>query len=122
MTETTTVKQQLKIPTTLKALVEALIFAAQEPLSLAQIKAISAGDSKNDEAVQIETETIRQAVADLNKDYEKASKPVPYCFCSRRLPVRDAFRVCRMAGAALPRTRETKAVPVRAGNARYHCV
>ncbi len=75
MTETTTVKQQLKIPTTLKALVEALIFAAQEPLSLAQIKAISAGDSKNDEAVQIETETIRQAVADLNKDYEKASKP-----------------------------------------------
>ena len=75
MIEATTVKQQLKIPGTLKTLVEALIFAAQEPLSLAQIKAIYIGESKNDEGRQIETETIRQAVADLNKEYEKASKP-----------------------------------------------
>ena len=75
MTEATTVKQQLKIPGTLKALVEALIFAAQEPLSLAQIKAIYIGESKNDEERQIETETIRQVVADLNKEYEKAFKP-----------------------------------------------
>ena len=74
MTETTAVKQQLKIPSTLKALVEALIFAAQEPLSLAQLKAIYTGEGKNDEARQIETETIRQVVADLNKEFEKASK------------------------------------------------
>ena len=46
MTETTIVKQQLKIPSTLKALVEALIFAAQEPLSLAQLKAIYTGEVK----------------------------------------------------------------------------
>ena len=74
MTETTAVKQQLKIPSTLKVLVEALIFAAQEPLSLAQLKAIYTGEGKNDEARQIETETIRQVVADLNKEFEKASK------------------------------------------------
>ncbi len=74
MTETIIVKQQLKIPSTLKALVEALIFAAQEPLSLAQLKAIYTGEGKNDEARQIETETIRQVVADLNKEFEKASK------------------------------------------------
>ena len=38
--QTTIEKVELKIPTTLKALVEALIFAAQEPLSINQIRAI----------------------------------------------------------------------------------
>jgi segregation and condensation protein B len=73
--EATETKQQLAIPATLKALVEALIFAAVEPLSLAQIKAIYAGESRNGDERQMEPETIRQAVADLNKEYEKASRP-----------------------------------------------
>jgi segregation and condensation protein B len=74
--QTTIEKTELKIPTTLKALVEALIFAAQDPLSLNQIRAIYQGsDDRNNEVRQIEPETIRQIVVDLNKEYEKNERP-----------------------------------------------
>jgi chromosome segregation and condensation protein ScpB len=38
--QTTIEKVELKVPTTFKVLVEALIFAAQEPLSVNQIRSI----------------------------------------------------------------------------------
>ncbi len=68
MQEQLTIEQvELKIPTTLKALVEALIFAAQEPLSFSQIRVIyQDAIMYNDISNQIELETIRQIVADLN--------------------------------------------------------
>jgi segregation and condensation protein B len=74
--QTTIEKAELKIPTTLKALVEALIFAAQEPLSINQIRAIYQGDDvRNNGSKQIEPETIRQSVTDLNLEYEKSDRP-----------------------------------------------
>jgi segregation and condensation protein B len=74
--ETTIEKAELKIPTTLKALVEALIFAAQEPLSISQIRTICLGDdTRNNGSTQIESETIKQSVTDLNLEYEKADRP-----------------------------------------------
>jgi len=74
--QTTIEKAELKIPTTLKALVEALIFAAQEPLSINQIRAIYQGDdARNNGSKQIEPETIRQSVTDLNLEYEKNDRP-----------------------------------------------
>jgi segregation and condensation protein B len=74
--ETTIEKAELKIPTTLKALVEALIFAAQEPLSISQIRTICLGDdTRNNGSTQIESETIKQSVTDLNMEYKKAGRP-----------------------------------------------
>jgi segregation and condensation protein B len=74
--QTTIEKAELKIPTTLKALVEALIFAAQEPLSINQIRAIYQGDdARNNGSKQIEPETVRQSVTDLNLEYEKSDRP-----------------------------------------------
>lgn len=67
---------ELKIPTTLKALMEALIFAAQEPLSVSQIRSIYQGENlQKDESKQLEIETIQQIVRDLNSEYEKVGKP-----------------------------------------------
>ena len=69
-------KPELKIPTTIKALVEALIFAAQEPLSVNQIRSIYQGENlHSDDSKQIEPETIRQIVADLNKEYTRQDRP-----------------------------------------------
>jgi segregation and condensation protein B len=74
--QTTIEKTELKVPTTFKALVEALIFAAQEPLSVNQIRSIYQGEnSRNDESKHIEPETIRQIVIDLNKEYTKLDRP-----------------------------------------------
>ena len=75
--EQTTIEQtELKIPTTVKALVEALIFAAQEPLTINQIRSIYQGDNlRNDESRQIEPEAIQQIIADLNKEYTKQDRP-----------------------------------------------
>jgi segregation and condensation protein B len=74
--QTTIEKTELKIPTTFKALVEALIFAAEEPLSLNQIRSIYQGENlRNDESKQIEPETIRQIVTVLNKEYSRQDRP-----------------------------------------------
>ena len=78
MTEehTTIEKAELKIPTTLKALVEALIFAAQEPLSINQIRSIYQDENvRSDESRHIEPEAIRQIVDELNNEYIKQDRP-----------------------------------------------
>jgi segregation and condensation protein B len=69
-------KTELKVPTTLKALVEALIFAAQEPLSMNQIRSIYQGEGpRADESKHIEPEVIREIITDLNKEYTKQARP-----------------------------------------------
>jgi segregation and condensation protein B len=74
--QTTIEKTELKIPTTFKALVEALIFAAEEPLSLNQIRSVYQGENlRNAESRQIEPETIRQIITDLNKEYSRQDRP-----------------------------------------------
>lgn len=76
MQETTTSENiELKVPTTIKALIEALIFAAEEPLTVGQIRAIYQGEGKREEARQLDAETIRATIAELNKEYEKADRP-----------------------------------------------
>ncbi|HVN49343.1 MAG TPA: SMC-Scp complex subunit ScpB [Bacteroidota bacterium] len=76
MAETTTIeKTETAVPTTLKALIEALVFAAQEPLSLGQIKTIYQGESRNSEVRQIDSDAIRKIVDELNKEYGKADRP-----------------------------------------------
>jgi segregation and condensation protein B len=75
--EQATIEQaELKIPTTFKALVEALIFAAQEPLSINQIRSIYQGENvRGDESKYIEPEAVRQIIADLNKEYTRHDRP-----------------------------------------------
>ena len=74
--QTTIEKPELRIPATLKALVEALIFAAQEPLSLNQIRAVYQGEGVwKDESRSMDPETLRRLVSDLNKEYEKDNRP-----------------------------------------------
>jgi len=74
--QTTIEKVELKVPTTFKALVEALIFAAQEPLSVNQIRSIYQDENvRSDESRHIEPEVIRQIIIDLNKEYTKQDRP-----------------------------------------------
>ncbi|MGD1045791.1 MAG: SMC-Scp complex subunit ScpB [Bacteroidota bacterium] len=69
-------KPELKIPTTFKALVEALIFAAQEPLSINQIRSIYQDEYvRSDKPKYIEPEAVRQIVTDLNKEYTRQDRP-----------------------------------------------
>lgn len=65
----------LEVPSTLKELIEAMIFAAQEPLSIAQIKAIYQDGRRVPETQQLDPETIKKIVSDLNKEYEQSHRP-----------------------------------------------
>lgn len=67
----------LAVPTTMKALIEALIFAAEEPLSVKQLKAIyeySAPPGSGEER-KIEADAIRAIVKELNDEYRAAGRP-----------------------------------------------
>ncbi len=77
MQEETTISNnaELKIPTTMKALIEALIFAAREPLSIAQLRTIYNGEGRQNQSQQLDAETIRSIVNELNKEYEQADRP-----------------------------------------------
>ncbi len=71
----TSERAELELPSTLKALIEAMIFAAQEPLSIAQIKTIYQDGRRVGEPQQLEQEIIKQIVVDLNKEYEASDRP-----------------------------------------------
>jgi segregation and condensation protein B len=74
--QTTIEKAALVVPTTFKALVEALIFAAKEPLSINQVRSIYQGENIRDETSRhVEPDTVRQIIADLNKDYTRQDRP-----------------------------------------------
>ncbi|MGB2869164.1 MAG: SMC-Scp complex subunit ScpB [Bacteroidota bacterium] len=91
MTETNTIEtKELAVPTTLKSLIEALIFAAQEPLTPKQMKAIYEGD-RRESTRTIETETIREIVAELNEEYEKTGKAY------RIVPIAEGYQFATLS-------------------------
>ncbi len=61
----------MEIPSNdLKPIVEALIFAADEPLSLKQLEAIFNEPAENGQPPRVTAEEIRRMVAELNSEYE----------------------------------------------------
>jgi segregation and condensation protein B len=72
----------------MKALIEALIFAAEEPLSVKQLKAIYeySAPAGSGEERKIEAETIRSIVKELNDEYRAAGRPY------RILPIAGGFQ------------------------------
>jgi len=74
--ETTTAVQArvLKIPSGLKSLIEGLIFAAEEPLTVRQMKAIYEQPG-GDEERHIDQQEVQALVETLNDEYHKADRP-----------------------------------------------
>jgi segregation and condensation protein B len=85
MEDTTTmpVVQTLEIPASVKQLVEALIFAAGEPLSAKQIKEIYESSSREGEERRIEGDEVDQIVNELNDEFQQSAK---------------AYRIIRIGG------------------------
>lgn len=73
----------LTVPSSVKALIEGLIFAADEPLTIKQIKAIYDNDGLEGEQRSIEQDEIQRIIAELNKEYQSAGK---------------AYRIIQIAG------------------------
>ncbi len=74
---------ELLVPSTLKSLVEALVFAAKEPLTIKQIKDIYEGEGPQSYLRQMDAEEVEAAVNELNGEYERSEKP---------------YRIVRIAG------------------------
>ncbi len=74
---------ELQVPTTLKRLVEALIFAAKEPLTFRQMKDIYEGDGPQSYLRQLDVEEVNGCIGELNAEYEQSDKP---------------YRIVRIAG------------------------
>ena len=74
---------ELQVPTTLKSLIEALIFAAKEPLTVKQMKDIYEGDGPQSYLRQLDADEVEASINELNADYEKDEK---------------AYRIIRIAG------------------------
>jgi segregation and condensation protein B len=86
MPETTTLvveRQSLAMPAGVKELVEALIFAAEEPLTLQQIRAILQEGGQESDARTYKEEEIESVIATLNEEYQHAQRP---------------YRIIRIAG------------------------
>lgn len=66
---------ELQVPTTLKHLIEALIFAAKEPLTPKQMKDIYEGEGVQAFLRQLDVEEFEAAISELNEECEKADKP-----------------------------------------------
>jgi segregation and condensation protein B len=65
----------LALPSTLKALIEALIFAAKEPLTVKQIQSMYEGEESDGKDRRIDQAEIVSIVEELNKEYEAAQRP-----------------------------------------------
>ncbi len=78
----------LQVPGTMKSLIEALIFAAEEPLSVKQLKAIYeySAPAGSGEERKIEADAIRAIVKELNDEYRAAGRPY------RILPIAGGFQ------------------------------
>ncbi len=73
----------LQVPTTMKNLIEALVFAAKEPLTIKQMKDIYEGEGHQAYLRQLDAEEVEAAINELNTEYEGAEKP---------------YRIVRIAG------------------------
>jgi segregation and condensation protein B len=66
----------LQVPTSVKALIEALIFGAREPLSVRQIQALYEDQGMNGgEPRKIDYEEINRSVEELNGEYSASDRP-----------------------------------------------
>jgi len=75
-TNTTNVAVVLQVPTSVRALIEALIFGAREPLSVRQIQALYEDQgTSGGELRKIDYEEINRSVEDLNAEYSSADRP-----------------------------------------------
>ncbi len=79
MADTNTTTQPvvvLQVPTTVKSLVEALIFGAREPLTVRQIQALyEEQGAEGSELRRISFEEIARVVEELNADYAATDRP-----------------------------------------------
>ncbi|MEK6651280.1 MAG: SMC-Scp complex subunit ScpB [Bacteroidota bacterium] len=78
----------LEVPGTMKALIETLIFAAEEPLSVKQLKAIYEYSAPPGSGVErkLDADTIRSIVQELNTEYRSADRPY------RIVPIAGGFQ------------------------------
>lgn len=83
-TNTTNVPVALQVPTSVKALIEALIFGAREPLSVRQLQVLYEDQgASGGEPRKIDYEEINRSVEELNGEYSAADRP---------------YRIIRIAG------------------------
>ncbi|HEY4613114.1 MAG TPA: SMC-Scp complex subunit ScpB [Bacteroidota bacterium] len=77
MPETTVIPEQrvLHIPVTVKELIEALIFAAAEPLTFKQLKSIFDESEQAGERRSIDASEVETIVSTLNEEFQQAQKP-----------------------------------------------
>ncbi len=76
-------RPSLAMPADVKELVEALIFAAEEPLTLQQIRAILQEGGQDRDAPTYKEEELESVIATLNEEYQRAQRP---------------YRIIRIAG------------------------
>ncbi len=74
---------ELRVPTTVKNLIEALVFAAKEPLTVRQLKDIYEGEGPQSYLRQLDADEVEAAINELNAEYERTEKP---------------YRIIRLAG------------------------
>jgi segregation and condensation protein B len=75
-TNTTNAPVALQVPTSVKALIEALMFGAREPLSVRQIQALYEDQGANGgEPRKIDYEEINRFIEELNTEYTSADRP-----------------------------------------------
>lgn len=72
---TVTEKTSLTLPSSLKSLLEALIFAAPEPVSVKELQSICTEHMPEGDTKKIEAEEIEQVIAVLNQECEQAGRP-----------------------------------------------
>ncbi|HLE34086.1 MAG TPA: SMC-Scp complex subunit ScpB [Bacteroidota bacterium] len=72
--QTTTAPVLLEIPSALKQLIEGLVFASDEPLSVGQIKAIYEEQTPDGQERHIEQAEIQQIIRELNAEYQSKGK------------------------------------------------
>ncbi|MBM4168352.1 MAG: SMC-Scp complex subunit ScpB [Ignavibacteria bacterium] len=68
-------KRAIQIPTTLKSLLEALIFSADEPLSVKDIRVLYGESASGLEQRDLDPIEIERTVAMLNEEYQSADRP-----------------------------------------------
>jgi segregation and condensation protein B len=74
---------ELQVPATLKSLIEALVFAAKEPLTIKQMRDIYEGEGPQAYLRQLDADEVEASINELNVEYERAEKP---------------YRIVRIAG------------------------
>jgi segregation and condensation protein B len=72
--QTTTAPVLLEVPSALKQLIEGLIFAADGPLSMRQIKVIYEQQTPDGQERRLEQSQIQQIIQELNAEYQKQDK------------------------------------------------